>query len=99
MTKKLREPWEYEKPICREIGGDLFYAADEDDPTQVDNNFVNTQMAKKICLECVHMIECREWGVHHESFGVWGGLSPKELSNLRRKRNIPLRSLTVSKFL
>lgn len=99
MSDKLREPWTFEKPICREIGGDLFYAGDEDDPGQLDNNFANTQMAKQVCLSCQHLIECREWGVHHESFGVWGGLSPKELANLRRKRKIPLRTLTTLKFL
>ena len=99
LSNNLREPWKFERPVCREIGGELFYAGDEDDPQQIDNNFMNTQMAKRICMSCEHIVECREWGLNHESFGVWGGLSPKELSTIRNQKRIPLRSLTTLKFM
>ena len=99
MSDKIRGPWEFENPVCREIGGDIFYAGDEDDPGQIDNNLANMMIAKKVCMGCSHKLECLEWGLHHETFGIWGGLSPKELSRMRSKRKIPLRSLTTLKFL
>jgi hypothetical protein len=99
LSKKLREPWEFETPICREVGGDLFYSADEDDPEQIDTNFTNVHLAKRLCANCVHIDDCAEWGIHHETFGVWGGLSPKELSNIRSQKRIPLRTITNFKLL
>lgn len=99
MSDKLREPWKFENPVCREIGGDIFYSGDEDDPEQIDSNLINNNLAKKVCEGCSHLMECRNWALRHESHGVWGGLTPKELANLRSRKKIPLRSLTSFKFL
>jgi WhiB family transcriptional regulator, redox-sensing transcriptional regulator len=47
--------------------------------------------AKKICLQCPVIEQCRERALdHRESYGVWGGLSEGErdkiLSGRARKR-------------
>lgn len=97
MTEE-KYPWEFESPLCREIGGDLFYSGDEDDPEFVDNNFVNTQLAKKICQGCDHKIDCLNWGLKHEAYGVWGGLSPRDLTLLRAKKKITLSSINLFKY-
>lgn len=99
MSDDLQKPWTFEQPICREIGGFMFYMSDEDDPEALDSNVRNTQEAKKICLKCEHVVECAEWGIHHEKFGVWGGLSPYELIAIRRRRNITIKTIDLPRVL
>jgi WhiB family redox-sensing transcriptional regulator len=58
------------------------------DPPAVE---LKSQEAKRICLDCPVMRQCREWALEHrEQFGVWGGLTEGERDALwtqrRRKR-------------
>jgi len=92
-TPNLIGPWTFKNAVCREIGGEVFFFGDSDDPNHLDTNIVNTRLAKNICLSCDHVIDCAEWGVHHEEFGVWGGLTPVEIAEARRKRNIIMQSI------
>ncbi len=46
--------------------------------------------AQAICAECPVRLECAEWGIHHESFGVWGGLSERARKRERARRGIAL---------
>jgi len=89
----LPAPWTFKNAVCKEIGGEIFFFGDVDDPDHLDTNIVNTRLAKNICLSCEHVVECAEWGLHHEEFGVWGGLSSAELRDTRRKRNIIVQSI------
>ena len=73
----------------------MFFAADLDDPDEIDTNIANVQMARKICSGCDHQVECSEWGIYHEKFGIWGGLSPRDLVDARKKRNIILETVTI----
>ena len=91
-TSSLKKPWTFEEPICREVGGELFYTSDLDDPEEIDSNVSNVQAARRLCNRCVHQNDCAEWGIHHEKFGVWGGHSPSELVEIRKKRNIIVES-------
>ena len=95
---KLKEPWKFEEPLCREVGVVMFFAADLDDPDEMDSNISNTQEAKKVCNSCVHKIECAEWAIHHEKYGIWGGLSPRELTLARNKRNITLKVIDLRNY-
>lgn len=81
----LKPPWEFEDPLCSEIGLDLFYKDDEfeDDRARVHGEQLK---AAKICNKCDHILECAEWGINKERWGIWGGLTPKERQNIRRKR-------------
>jgi len=47
-------------------------------------------MANSICKKCPHKNECAEWAIKNELFGFWGGLSPKERTNIRRDKRIPV---------
>ena len=81
-----RGPWEFEEPLCAEVGVDIFYTDDKDE-RKVDS--MNTYaMANSICKQCPHKNECAEWAIKHELFGFWGGLSPKERTNLRRDKRM-----------
>jgi len=44
--------------------------------------------ARSVCERCPVIDACREWGIRHEHFGVWGGLSEKERRRIRRERGV-----------
>ena len=79
----MREPRDYEAPLCAEVGGDLWFPEN-------GGSIPNLLRAKAICRECIHRLECAEWGIHNERHGIWGGLSVTDREVIRRKRNIIL---------
>lgn len=79
----MREPRDYEAPLCSQVGGDLWFPEQGGDTT-------NVIRAKRVCQICVHRIECRRWGVLYERHGIWGGTTPQERKRIRRKNNIIL---------
>ena len=81
-----RGPWEFEEPLCAEVGVEIFYTDDKDEKTV--ESMSTYAMANSICKKCPHKNECAEWAIKHELFGFWGGLSPKERTNLRRDKRM-----------
>ena len=79
----MREPRNYEAPLCAEVGGEIWFPEQGGDQT-------NTLRAKNICHQCNHRLECAEWGIQKERHGIWGGLTPTQREAIRRKRNIIL---------
>jgi len=80
----MRVPWEYENPICAEIGVEFFYP---------ETNQIGKLHIKKLanfCKLCSHLTECAEWGIYKEEFGVWGGLSANQRKVIRRAKGIVL---------
>lgn len=69
---------------CASIGIEPFF---EDPDT---GTFTNLNMVKTICSGCPVQNKCTEWGLHHEKYGIWGGLTPHERNALRKKLNIML---------
>ncbi len=55
-------------------------------------------MAKKICMECPVLDKCAEWGILHEKYGVWGGLSPRDRMAIRKQRGIIVEQILVSDY-
>jgi hypothetical protein len=88
---ELRRPWDFEEPLCAEVGVELFFNVDRDDPKTADMSIGEYSMARKICGECVHKIECAQWGIENETHGMWGGLSPNERAKIRKRTPIGLR--------
>ena len=81
-----RGPWEFEEPLCAEVGVEIFYTDDKDEKKV--ESMSTYAMANSICKKCPHKNECAEWDIKHELFGFWGGLSPKERTNLRRDKRM-----------
>lgn len=79
----MREPREYEAPLCAQVDGELWFPEHGGDSTGVAK-------AVRICNQCHHRIECAEWGIHNERYGIWGGLTAVQRESLRRKSNIKL---------
>lgn len=80
------KPWEFDQPICAEVGTDLFYMEDDGLPM----SFNDYKKAKGFCGSCIHQSDCAEWGIANERFGIWGGLTSRERQLMRRRRRIRL---------
>ena len=85
-NKRLKPPWQFEDPMCSEIGPNLFYMEDDGLPVSLND----VRKIKSLCGQCIHQFDCAEWGIQRERFGIWGGLNPKERSNIRRRRRVVL---------
>jgi WhiB family redox-sensing transcriptional regulator len=85
----VRDPGFYENPACASVGGDFWF------PEKASDS-VDIAVAKSICKGCPHRTECAEWGIRNEHFGIWGGLSERERSKIRRQKNIHLRGSEVA---
>lgn len=83
----MDKPWDFEDPLCAEVGTEIFFAKEPDDVGGVPAN-KTYEDAKKICQKCDHQIECAEWGIVNEVYGMWGGLTPVERYAIRKKRKI-----------
>jgi Transcription factor WhiB len=82
----MREPREYEAPLCAEVGGEYWFPED----ISGVGKYESINLAKSICGNCRHRIECAEWGIYKERYGMWGGLTSSQRRFIRRKRGIVL---------
>jgi WhiB family redox-sensing transcriptional regulator len=84
-SSKLRDPREYEAPECASFDRDVFYPKDADEPDYVRSVAESQQkLAKEICSSCIHKIECAQWGINKEIYGVWGGMTERERRKVRK---------------
>jgi hypothetical protein len=86
---KLKKPWNFEEPLCAEVGVEVFYLEERDAAGTL--TIYEYNQAKKICSSCVHKEECLEWAIYNENYGIWGGTTPTERYEIRKKRKILLR--------
>jgi hypothetical protein len=63
---------------------ELFFSG----PTRTREAIALEQQAKRICQTCDKMVECQTYALHHEMFGVWGGMTELERRRERSVRNI-----------
>jgi hypothetical protein len=78
---KLRwNPKLTEQAICRGLDTELFYP---------DRNIFTPDEEKifaSMCIECPVMMMCLEWGLAHETNGIWGGTTPMRRHQERDRR-------------
>ena len=87
----IKHPKTFDAPLCAEVGTTFFYIDDDDDETiNPEAANLSYQFAVSICSKCVHISDCAEWGVRKEKWGVWGGLTPPQRIEIRKKRKITL---------
>lgn len=51
------------------------------------------RQARRLCGTCDVRTACALWGIHHENWGIWGGLSEHERRDIRRRRGIELNQI------
>jgi hypothetical protein len=86
FDKTVRDPREYESPLCAEVGGEYWYPED----LSGNGKYEGVNLAKTICGNCRHRTECAEWGINKERYGMWGGLTAHQRKLIRRKLGIVL---------
>ena len=87
----MRHPHEFEAPGCREVGGDFWFPERERGvihASGTDGKQLEISFAKRVCNGCIHKIECQQWGLRHEYYGIWGGLTESDRRPIRRRLNI-----------
>jgi len=82
----------FDEAACTDIGIELFF---EESKTPT----IEEKMVMKLCRSCPVQKDCLEWGLHHEAFGIWGGLTRAELRRLRVVRKIVFVPIMVSDYL
>lgn len=75
----MKEPWNFEAPLCAEIDTNLFF------PDQ-DDNRVDARHAKSICSRCDHLTDCLEWAIEYNEVGIWGGTNQKNRAAIKFRR-------------
>ncbi len=74
-------------PSCAETAPDIFFIDSEEGATPAEV-YAGRKLAKQICASCPYQVECAEWAIaKHETLGIWGGLTPRERSDIRRARS------------
>ena len=68
---------------CRSMPVELYYP----------DNGAPHKTVINMCMSCEIVDACRTWGLHHESFGLWGGLTEQDRRSLRARLNIVLEPL------
>lgn len=76
---------------CKEIGLEFFFPEVSAVPEE-------TKMVKRLCNSCPVLELCREWGLHHERHGIWGGLSPLQRKAIRKTRNIIVKEIISGEY-
>ena len=69
----LEPPDWYKRAACSELGHEMFF------------ELKRRTEALAVCEPCPVRRECLAHALAHESFGVWGGTTPKERRELRRQ--------------
>lgn len=65
----------------------FYFSEDTVKPGNGGDEAYKTRLAKKLCQGCPLVLECLEYAIdNEESFGIWGGLTPRERRGLRHGR-------------
>lgn len=83
---------DFTEASCKDIGVELFF---EESKTPT----IEEKMVMKLCRSCPVQKDCLEWGLRHEAFGIWGGLTRAELRRQRVVRKIVFVPIMVSDYL
>ena len=83
----ITDPSRFTNPLCSGEDPENFFIDDDEKETAAISR-VYYRKAKLICSKCEHIVECAEWGLLYEKYGLWGGLTPLERKEIRRRRKI-----------
>lgn len=69
-----------EQALCRQIGGDFWYADDQ-------KSFEEQNIAKRVCQMCPVQVQCLQHALAtDEKYGIWGGVTARNRANMRRAK-------------
>jgi hypothetical protein len=67
---------------CKSTDTDSFY------PEGSGEALATNKVLVRICNDCPILSECANYAIHNEQHGFWGGLSPSERLDIRKRKNI-----------
>jgi hypothetical protein len=88
LSKKPR----FENPLCAQVDPELFFPDEDEDGRPIPSNNYTYAEAKGVCSRCSHINECASWAIRNEPLGFWGGLSPLQRREARKRFNIKLQN-------
>jgi hypothetical protein len=71
---------------CTEVGTEVFDNDRLNGNETVSEIMERSRLARKLCDQCPIKNECAEWGIAHERYLMWGGLTPRERERERTRR-------------
>jgi len=80
---KYYERVNWEEAACRFTDTDSFY------PEGAGEALAQNRVLRRICQECPIVNACANYAVVHEKHGYWGGLSPRDRWDIRKRNNVP----------
>lgn len=80
----------FENPLCAQTDPEIFFPEEDEDGKPLARNATSYAEAKAVCRACDHRDACAVWAIKNESQGFWGGLSPAQRRQIRRRFNIKL---------
>ena len=87
---KLTIDIDYSQAACADVeDAEIFF------PDGGKHHMQMVAAAKAICADCPVMLQCLEHGLRHEKIGIWGGMTPGERQEIRRRRKIVLIPLDI----
>lgn len=82
-------PWVAEA-LCAQVGGDGWFPDRAAPGSESLSNPVSVDDAKAVCARCPVRQQCLAYALDNdETYGIWGGLSPRERRTLRNDRKAP----------
>ena len=90
-SSKKRHAWMRLANMVDEVGPDQIPCSQAPDLYYPEGDEIGgahfVRLAKKACQRCPLIKPCGEYAVEFkEEYGVWGGLSPNDRKNIRRRR-------------
>jgi len=89
--RALWPDWTGDEP-CRSMDPEWYFPAEK-----VAYSSEQRQVCE-ICATCQMRPQCLEWGLHHERYGIWGGLNQYGLDRIRRERRIRVENISAHLF-
>lgn len=84
-TTALDEPWR-DQAACIDADPDIFFPPDNGTPGPLQTGYYRE--ARTYCDRCEVRQECLNYAIaNNEKYGLWGGHTPKQRQQLRRRRS------------
>lgn len=80
----------WENAACDGMDTDIFFDDLADSKKRAE--------LRELCASCPIIDQCRDWGLNHEVYGFWGGLSADERRGVRRKLGINIYYITPDRL-
>lgn len=87
------DPDKFKDAGCKGLSTEMFY------PDKRVFNREEERFYNNLCARCPVREACMEWGLAHENYGIWGGLTPLQRTHYRKALKWGINDLTAGEHL